>query len=616
MKPSLSILALACVLTTLCNAQTGSIHEPVRYMGGIAIDPRPHDGRLRPPVGATNVQVLRVNRTNPEMAEDYGWTYNHAPMIAYWNDTFYVQYLSNPVDEHIAPGHTLVSMSKDGLDWGKPVVVFPHYEPPPGTPMPEGATGYMMHQRMGFYVAPNGRLLVLAFYGHTESPFGRFGIGRVVREAYTDGTFGPIYFIRYSSHADWNESNTSYPFYTRSEDTGFVEACDALLDDKLMTLQWWDEDRGLDGFYQNVRGGSALSYYHRADGALVALWKRSTAALSFDGGLTFSDPAKCRTFVMAGGKQWGQRTDDGRYAIAYNPIEMDEHRYPLVVVTGDNGIHFDNMLVVHGEVPPRRFMGRWKDFGPNYTRGIVEGNGNPPEDALWLTYSVNKEDIWVSRVPTPVVDAVSGPVHDTFDDAPVGGVVTNWNIYSPKWAPVGVAAVPSDANKSLRFEDHDPYDYAKAVRVFEEGTQATVSFSIMAEQNNTGMIDIELLDRFGNRPVRLRMDNAGNLRAMDGHAWRGIGHYAPEQWITVGMTVATQPERYFQVTVDGEVVLERAALTEDVYSVERLSFRTGDYREHPFRTTENQDPASPLPGADDPVPAAVFYVDEVQVRSE
>ena len=119
---------------------------------------------------------------------------------------------------------------------------------------------------MGFYIAPNGRLLVLAFYGHTEDPFHEGGIGRVVREAYRDGTYGPIYFIRYSSHTKWNESNTSYPFYTKSDDKGFVDACNALLADKLKTMQWWDEDQGLDGFYSITEAGSAFNYYHRKDG--------------------------------------------------------------------------------------------------------------------------------------------------------------------------------------------------------------------------------------------------------------------------------------------------------------------------------------------------------------
>jgi hypothetical protein len=295
----------------------GGADEPVRFVGIEKVELAPHDAGLRPPVGAANYQVLRANRTRPELAEGSGWTYNHAPMMAYWNARFYVEYLSNPKDEHIAPGQTLLATSPDGRTWAKPEVVFPPYVPPPGTPMPEKFNGYMMHQRMGFYVAPDGRLLVLAFYGHAEDPFQEGGIGRVVREAYKDGTFGPIYFVRYTSHARWNETNTSYPFYKTSPDPGFVAACEALLRDRLKTLQWYDEDRGLDGFYkvEVKEAGEAFNWYRRKDGKIVGLWKRSLAAISEDGGETFSAPAKCPTLVMAGGKQWGQRTEDGRYAI-------------------------------------------------------------------------------------------------------------------------------------------------------------------------------------------------------------------------------------------------------------------------------------------------------------
>ncbi len=44
----------------------------------------------------------------------------------------------------------------------------------------------------------------------------------LVREIREDGSFGPIYFIRYNRHAGWDESNTGYPFYKKSEDKGFV----------------------------------------------------------------------------------------------------------------------------------------------------------------------------------------------------------------------------------------------------------------------------------------------------------------------------------------------------------------------------------------------------------
>lgn len=70
-------------------------------------------------------------------------------------------------------------------------MVFPPYQAPAGIGIPQGYNGYMMHQRMGFYISENDRLLVLAFYGHAEDPFREGGIGRVVREIYKDGSFGP-----------------------------------------------------------------------------------------------------------------------------------------------------------------------------------------------------------------------------------------------------------------------------------------------------------------------------------------------------------------------------------------------------------------------------------------
>jgi sialidase-like protein len=595
-------------------AQTGSVNEPVRYIGGGAIDPNVHDGRLRPPVGVHSHQTLRVNRTHPELADDYGWTYNHASNLAYWNGTFYQQYLSNPVDEHIAPGQTLITTSSNGMDWKKPIVVFPPYEPPAGTKMPSGSNGYMMHQRMGFYVAPKGRLLVSAFYGHAEDPFRHHGIGRVVREAYADGSYGPIYFIRYCSHAHWNQTNTSYPFYRASPDPGFVQACAALLADKLITRQWWDEDRGMDGFYPPIRAGQAFCFYHRQDGTVVGLWKRSTCALSTDQGATFSTPVKSPTFIMAGGKQWGQATDDGRYAIVYNPIEMDEHRYPLIMLGSDDGIIFDNMLVVQGEVPGRRFFGRWKDYGPCYVRGIVPGNGNPPGDDLWLTYSMNKEDMWVSRVPVPATDAVSGPVVDDFQTRNRGGRVDGWNIYDPIWAPVAIAE--QDGNQYLQLQDKDPYDYGRAVRVFQEGTSAKLSFRVQSLQADHGLFEIDVNDRYGNRPVRIRFDTDGQIKADQGGATQAVMKYEPGHWYQLEIDIAANPYGHFSLSINGQRLLEKTALAVAVKSVERISFRTGAYRNYPTRKTDNEKVHPPLLGADEPVDNAIYRIDDVKLEAE
>lgn len=617
MMDKILVLFVALVCHSLLVAQTGTGSEPVRYIGGEVTNPNVHDGALRYAVGVENIQVLRANRTQPELSDGFGWTYNHAPDLTYWNNTFFLQYLSNPVNEHEAPGHTMLVTSRDGRNWDLPVELFPPYQAPKGVVIPEKYKGYMMHQRMGFYTATNGKLLTLAFYGHTEDPFKEGGIGRVVREINKDGSFGPIYFIRYTSHAHWDESNTSFRFYQKSPDGEFVSACDELLENKLKTLQWLDEDRGLDGFYtlkDSVNTVQALSYYHRKDGKVVGLWKKSFVTLSGDDGISWSKPITVPSLIMAGGKIWGQKSPDGRYALFYNPIETQEYRYPLAMVTSDDGILFDRMAVVHGEVPPRRFYGRWKDFGPNYTRGISEGEALPPGDDMWIAYSVNKEDIWVSRIPVPSVTSFDEPVDDDFNKCLPGAAIPGWNIYSPQWAKVEVMDFPNKENKSLRLADSDPYDYARALRVFEEGHSKSISFKVFVMPSSSGSLQVDVADRYGNRPVRLNFSCDGRLSYDDGTLRHSLGLIKAGEWHTVDLKVETGGLGCFDLFVNGKSILCRQQLFEAVISVERIVFRTGDYRSMPNRKTPNQVYSDPLAGADTPVGEKVFFVDDLVIK--
>ena len=582
MKKTILSAVIASFAAIAATAQTGTAAEPVAYVGGEICNPRLHEGGLRYAIGTENIQVMRANRTHPEDADDYGWTYNHAANITYWNGRFYLQYLSNPADEQQPPGHTLIVSSQDGRSWGKPQVAFPAYTPPEGITPQKPYYGYIMHQRMGFYTAPNGRLLTLAFYGHSYDPFRQGGIGRVVREVYRDGTMGPIYFIRYTSHADWNESNTSYPFYTRSKDKGFREACQALLADPLKTLQWIDEDRGLDGFYHlkdSINRVQATSYFHRNDGHVVALWKWSYAALSADEGLSWSTPV---SLIMAGGKNWGQRTRDGRYAMVYNPIETQPYRYPLVAVTSDDGIRFDSMAVVHGEVPPRRFFGENKDFGPCYVRGITEGEQQPDDQNMWLAYTVNKEDVWVSRVPLPVRTTWEGPVDDDFSTTSPGAPIANWNIYRPRWCDVFV-----DNDHRLCLTDSDTYDYARAIRVFQQAEHARITFGINIVSEGDEPFEVDVTDRHGERALSLSFH-----QGIVSTAGRVVGHYQLGSEQTITIDVDTRGSGTTRCA--GIVVPNLHAVSQ----VERISFRTGPYRCLPDRHTPNQDKHEPLPACD------------------
>jgi hypothetical protein len=502
-----------------------------------------------------------------------------------------------------------MTTSVDGRNWETPKILFPAFKP-------EGDTHLTIsHQRMGFYVSKDNRLLVLSFYGTYPSPNEGVGVGRAVREVHEDGTVGPLHFIRYNRHAGWNEKNTPYPYYKDSPDKGLVAACDELMADKLMVQQWWEEDRSKDGFY--LLSGEefkckAFNWYTRKDGAVVGMFKAGYAVLSEDGGKSWSDIKKLPSVIVGHAKMWGQQTEDDRFAFVYNP--HFEWRYPLVMATSNDGRVFSNLACAHGELPARRYDGDAKDVGPQYVRGITPGNGNPPGKEMWLTYSMNKEDIWVSRIPLPIRHDVDKWVNDNFDQMQTGGIVTGWNVYSLKWAPVEVAEFPTAADKSLKLSDKEPYDYARAVRVFPAGKKVKVKFDMLAKQSKNGRIEVDILSRDGRRPVRIVLSEAGKIEVTDGSKVVKAGSYQADKWLSFSIAVDVTAGTFSVSVGDGfEARIEMdLAFAEKAESVERISFRTGEYRKLGIGKSENEDD---LPNAGDPVGQAVYYINNVSVGS-
>ena len=130
---------------------------------------------------------------------------------------------------------TLITKSENGIQWERPQVVFPVYFYINSTEGDMKVINEFMHQRMGFNVAPNGRLLVMGFYGENDGD----GIGRVVREIYEDFSLGPIYFIRVNDN--W-KGEVKYSLYHESSDKEFIDACESFLSDKIRRIQLWEED--------------------------------------------------------------------------------------------------------------------------------------------------------------------------------------------------------------------------------------------------------------------------------------------------------------------------------------------------------------------------------------
>ncbi len=411
----------ACALSVVLLAAASSVvvagDAPIQIEGPEQgqVDVSKPNGGLNPLPGVQSYEVFHADREHPEEADGKGYTYHHHPDLGCWKGRLYLGWNSCEKDEDTWPSRELYSTSADGKKWDAPRELFP--------------MGLSTPIRMFFFHAPNGRMLAIAGLRMSRDPLVERNKGPViVREIREDHSLGEVHLLvapkrsaTTSAHsASAGEVPTATPPpYRASSDEVFVQACEQLLANRPFLEQqdygtalgdrrmkwhdianWTHADAQLKQEGQYF--GKGMSLFHRKDGALVAIGKRRFVTVSTDEGGTWSPPVRPPTLVSGGAKVWGKRTSDGRYALVYNPHASA--RFPLVVVHGDDGITFSGMRVVFGEKPPSRYPGLYKEPGPQYVRGISEwaGDGSWKDAAMWVCYSVNKEDIWVSRIPVPI----------------------------------------------------------------------------------------------------------------------------------------------------------------------------------------------------------------------
>lgn len=175
-----------------------------------------------------------------------------------------------------------------------------------------------------------------------------------------------------------------------------------------MRLLYSDSANGIDGWKQaaidpvsaEANGLKVFGYtepcpFIRKDGTVVCPFRNQSgslyASVSRDNGKTWSVPQQTDFPDSMARFDTGRLPDDRIYVIN-NPGPGRMNRSLLTIALSGDGIVFDRAWIIRGEPTTQRFKGKGKRDGWQYPSSLVWKN------SLFVAYSVNKEDVVVTRI--------------------------------------------------------------------------------------------------------------------------------------------------------------------------------------------------------------------------
>lgn len=341
--------------------------------------------------------------------------YSHHSQIDHFQDTFFASWSNQEWDEDAPGQRVLCSVSPDGKHWKPPFVCLP------------SMSGIRKFKRYGRVLTAEGwvvvgsNIYVVGGVNDTPGPAHkiesgfettvsgkkrmlfdrRVGWGRVARSVAPNGDMGPIFWLVDDPPAPIE----GFPKYPDARDPQYREVA-GMINQHLanpLHMPAWDflnhTTRQLSVDNHRMCEPTA---YRRPDGVIVKLSRdcgpnksrRLYASLSSDDGKTWTTPV--RTAIPdSPSKSVTGTLPNGKIYLIGNQVPESAHgfRDPLVISLSADGKTFEWAAAVRHGTPPLRYPGRAKDHGFQYPSALVVGN------ALWVIYSINKEDVAISRIP-------------------------------------------------------------------------------------------------------------------------------------------------------------------------------------------------------------------------
>ncbi|QXD25718.1 exo-alpha-sialidase [Opitutia bacterium ISCC 51] len=364
----------------------------------------------------------KTKTTNLLYATPETGTFNLHGFLRYYKGVLFASWDNQARDENTAGQHGVFRYSTDeGKTWSKQKRLFPplaDYVPASVAKIPkpfQTSQGFAEVDGKLYAVTCVDRALREKVYRFNE--VSRTRIGLLACEVRVDGTVGPVFWLSDESP----KPETGYPSIPAGNpslvaklNAYFKEP--ANLPQLLFRPRQWpdsdDEHRMTEPTQPWRLDNRTWVRLYRNQGTVHATTRaeieasrprRHYASFSFDDGKTWSAPTRTN-FPDTGARANSGQLPDGQFYVINNPLLMSARqggRQMLAISLSKDGLIFDRMAVIKFGTPSQRYEGKSKGAGGfQYPHSEVVGKH------LWVIYSVNKEDVEVTRIPLAELYAI------------------------------------------------------------------------------------------------------------------------------------------------------------------------------------------------------------------
>lgn len=326
--------------------------------------------------------------------EESGFRFSHHPGLTVFKNRLYCSWSSGRAHEDRPDQRVLFSSSGDGKTWTEPQVLA---TPAEGSRDSCIAAGFHVsgEKLVGYYTVrydyPTHNLYnpKNAVYARTSSDGNSWSEPQKVAsgffiEAPRSLANGRLFLGGEHAGENWKTHQVRMRLLFSDASDGISDWQDAAIDPAAA------EPNGL-----KVFGYTEPSPFVRKDGVIVCSFRNQSGFLyaseSSDNGETWSVLIQTN-FPDSMARFATGKLPDGRIFLINNPGPGRMNRSLLTIALSNDGSVFDRAWLIRSEPTTQRFDGKGKRDGWQYPSAVVW------RDALWIAYSVNKEDVSLTRI--------------------------------------------------------------------------------------------------------------------------------------------------------------------------------------------------------------------------